>query len=162
MHQTLRPTKSTLFLSMKTSSINASASRRPTTTGGSTGDALHPLLQFTNRRIQAKVQSLISLPIEPNRYPSRSALEQLGLWDEIYNTFNKEGWKTLIDIWDPRYKELIVEFLALFMLDKKGIGYERPGVVQFRLGGRQFAMSISEFGVALGVYRESFLQKELY
>ena len=96
-----------------------------------TGENLYPLLQFTNRRTQVKVQSLLSLPIEPNHYPSRSALEQLGLWDEIYSTFNKEGWKTLIDIRDSGYKELIVEFLASFMLDKKGINYERPGVVQF-------------------------------
>ena len=55
-----------------------------------------------------------------------------------------------------------MEFLPSFVLDKKGIDYERLGVVQFWLGGCQFTMSISEFGVALGLYRESFLQTELY
>ena len=55
----------------------------------------------------------------------------------------------MIDIRDSNYSELMIEFLASFVMDKKGINYEQLGVVQFRLGGHQFAMSITEFGIAL-------------
>ena len=68
----------------------------------------------------------------------------------------------MIDIRDSGYTELTIEFLASFVMDKKGIDYERPGVVQFHLGGKQFAMSNSEFGVALGLYTESFTVIKLY
>ena len=68
----------------------------------------------------------------------------------------------MIDIRDSSYHKLMIEFLASFILDKKGIDYEQPGVVQFRLGGRQFAMSITEFRVALELYTESFTATELY
>ena len=42
----------------------------------------------------------------------------------------------MIDIRDSGYTELMIEFLASFVLDKKGIDYERPEVVQFYLGGQ--------------------------
>ena len=70
---------------------------------------------------------------------------------EMHERLNNEGWKNLVDIREPCYSELFIEFLASFSLDKKGIDYFKPGVINFRLGGKQFTMSISEFGVALGL-----------
>ena len=55
-----------------------------------------------------------------------------------------------------------MEFLASFSMDKKGIDYVKLGVIEFRLGCKDFAFSISEFGVALGLYRETFVGIELY
>ena len=63
---------------------------------------------------------------------------------------------------EPCYTKLLVEFLASFNLNKKGIDYEKLGVSQFCLGGKQFALSISEFGIALSLYRELFIMTELY
>ena len=68
----------------------------------------------------------------------------------------------MIDIRDPSYTELLVEFLTSLILDKKGIDYEKPKVVQFRLGGKQFSLFISEFRIALGLYREPFIAMKLY
>ena len=42
----------------------------------------------------------------------------------------------MIAIQDPCYFELLVEFLASFSLDKKGIDYAKLGVINFRLGGK--------------------------
>ena len=58
----------------------------------------------------------------------------------------------MITIRNPYYTELLVEFLTSFSMDKKGIDYAKPGVIKFRLGGKDFAFSISEFSVALGLY----------
>ena len=83
-----------------------------------------------------KVSTLKSLPIEPNRFLNRSDLEKLGLWDVINQRLNVEGWKNLVQIRDPCYSELFVEFLVSFSMNKKGIDYKKPGVINFRLGGK--------------------------
>ena len=62
----------------------------------------------------------------------------------INQRLKAEGWKNLTQIREPCYLELLIKFLATFSLDKKGIDYAKPGVINFHLGGKQFAMSISE------------------
>ena len=47
-------------------------------------------------------------------------------------------------------------------MDKKGIDYNKLEVIKFRLGGKDFSMSISEFGVALGIYSATFIETEWY
>ena len=49
-----------------------------------------------------------------------------------------------------------------FSLDKKGIDYAKPGTINFRLGGKQFSMSISEFRVALGLYSPTYVETDRY
>ena len=93
-----------------------------------------------------KVNTLKSLPIEPNRYLSQSDLEKLGLWGIITQRLNSEGWKNLTQIRDPCYLEIFIEFLASFSMDKKRIDYKKPGVINFRLGGKQFSLSIMSLG----------------
>ena len=68
-----------------------------------------------------KVNTLKTLPIDSNRFLKTSDLEKLGLWEIINQRLNVEGWKNLVQIRDPCYLELFVEFLASFSLDKKGI-----------------------------------------
>ena len=42
----------------------------------------------------------------------------------------------MIEIRDPCYSKLLVEFLASFSLDKKIIDDAKPGVINFRLGDK--------------------------
>ena len=68
----------------------------------------------------------------------------------------------MISIRDPYYHELLIKFLASFSLDKKGIDYAKSGVINFRLRGKQFMMSISEFGITLGLYSPTYVESERY
>ena len=54
----------------------------------------------------------------------------------IHGRLNTEGRKNLMEIRECRYAELFIEFLASFSLDKKGIDYEKPGFINFQLGGK--------------------------
>ena len=78
-----------------------------------------------------KVNTLKTLPIESNRFLKTSDLEKLGLWKIINQRLNVECWKNLVQIRDPYYSELFIEFLASFSLDKKGIDYAKPGTINF-------------------------------
>ena len=49
------------------------------TSSSSGASTLHSLLRFTNKRTQVKVNTLKTLPIEPNHYLSQSNLETLRL-----------------------------------------------------------------------------------
>ena len=69
----------------------------------------------------------MSLPIEPNRFPSQVDLEKLGLWKDIDRKLFNGKWTDMISIRDPYYHELFIEFLAFFFMDKKGINYKKRG-----------------------------------
>ena len=68
----------------------------------------------------------------------------------------------IIEIRDPCYSKLFVEFLTSFFMDKKGIDYARLGMIKFRLCGKDFSLSKFEFSMALGIYSATYVETELY
>ena len=137
----------------------------PQVGGQATGSfpPLHSCLVFRDGRYKAKVSNLLPLPIEPSRYPSQSALERLGVWDDISDRLTRGHWLDLLTVRDPCYRELLVEFLSSFRMDKKGlIDVFKPDIIRFRLGGTQFSFSISAFGVQLGLYSPTFVTTDEY
>ena len=48
--------------------------------------------------------------------------------------------------------KLFVEFFASFSMNKQGIDYAKKDVIKFRLGGKQFSMSISQFIMSVILY----------
>ena len=48
-------------------------------------------------------------------------------------------------------------------MDKAGlVDIFRPDVIRFRLGGVAFSMSITDFGVQMGIYSIKYVQTEEY
>ena len=84
----------------------------PPQVGSSSSGAssLHHLLWFMEKRIQTKVNTLLSLPMKPNKYPSQGDLEKLGVWQEIDKQFYNGDWTYMLSIRDLYYHKLFIEF----------------------------------------------------
>ena len=136
--------------------------RSRTVDAGSSSSSPHPLLVFTNPDQQVTFRALSSLSIEPNRYIDFDALEVIGIADEVRDLIENVGWGRFVDIREDVHYELLLEFLCTLDFQKEYISVLRPGVINFKLGGRRHQMSVAEFGVALGVYSEPYIRSTAY
>ncbi|KAK5811593.1 hypothetical protein PVK06_026941 [Gossypium arboreum] len=61
------------------------------------------------------------------------------------------------EIVEPTYLEFTLELCLTFHLQTVMINFDDPGMVQFCLGGLVRQLSIPEFGIALRLYTEEFM-----
>ncbi|KAK5772887.1 hypothetical protein PVK06_049189 [Gossypium arboreum] len=99
-------------------------------------------------------------PITTGRYIDWAALDQVQLADAIHALLSTDLWERFFAITKPTYLELTLELCSTFHLQVVMMNNDDPGTIHFRLGGLVRAMSVPEFGVALGLYTDDFMEEE--
>ncbi|PPS05687.1 hypothetical protein GOBAR_AA14959 [Gossypium barbadense] len=89
-----------------------------------------------------------------------AAVEQVQLADAIRALLSIDPWERFFAITEPTYVELTLELCSTFHLQVVMTNNDDSGTIHFRLGGLVRAMSVPEFGVALGLYTDEFIEKE--
>ncbi|KAL8260138.1 hypothetical protein R6Q59_028091 [Mikania micrantha] len=71
-------------------------------------------------------------------------------------------WRRLLDTTRPGYRELTIEFYSTFKFHDTGVGLHYARAMEFRLGGVDRSLSITQFARVMGIYSEEELQQPLY
>ncbi|KAJ9560730.1 LOW QUALITY PROTEIN: hypothetical protein OSB04_005890 [Centaurea solstitialis] len=63
------------------------------------------------------------------------------------------AWKAALDLHEPIYRELTLEFIATYSFDEdRGRESVRQSCITYRLGGRWFSQSLAQFAISLRLY----------
>lgn len=89
-----------------------------------------------------------------------AALEQVHLADSVWALFATALWDRFFDIIEPTYLEFTLELCSTFQLQTVMTEFDDPITVQFHLGGLVRQLSVPEFGVALGLYTDEFMEAD--
>ena len=80
-------------------------------------------------------------------------LTVVGLHEKILGMINNVRWENFVQIEEPVFHELFLEFLSIFTFNSSDpVDYTKKKVVFFQLGGRKFYLSLNEFIVHYGFY----------
>ena len=96
----------------------------------------HPLSQFGLGTQRERYQILSTLPIHPNYAFNLSELNKVGLGESVLHILRTSKWELFIQIDEPSYTELLLEFLATFSFEKKSVTFDKLNTVQFWLGNQ--------------------------
>ncbi|PPS01177.1 hypothetical protein GOBAR_AA19486 [Gossypium barbadense] len=89
-----------------------------------------------------------------------AALEQVHLADSVRALLATAPCDRFFDIIEPTYLEFTLELCSTFQLQTVMTVYDDLGTIQFRFGGLVRQLSVPEFGVALGLYTENFMEAD--
>ncbi|PPS05158.1 hypothetical protein GOBAR_AA15506 [Gossypium barbadense] len=90
---------------------------------------------------------------------SKATLEQIHLADAVRALLTTDSWGLLFEIIEPTYLEFTLELCLTFHLQTIMTNFNDPRTVQFLLGGLVRQLSVLEFGIALGLYTEEFMDE---
>ena len=77
--------------------------------------------------------------------------------------FTAIGWRPYLDIFCPAFVELTREFYATFEFELPSrFTLATPNVIRFRLMGREFNFSITEFNLAFGFITREYAETREY
>ena len=71
-------------------------------------------------------------------------------------------WDMFVQINEPSFRDLLLEFLATFSFEKHFATSDKPNTIQFRLGDNRFQLSLMEFSVHCGFYTPDFTTSPEY
>ena len=111
----------------------------------------HPLSQFGSGTQWERYQILSTLPIYPNYAFNLSELNKVGLGDSVLHILRTSKWELFVQIDEPSYTELLLEFLATFSFEKS-VTFDKPNTIQFRLGNQRFSLSLIELSIHCGFH----------
>ncbi|KAK5825282.1 hypothetical protein PVK06_020096 [Gossypium arboreum] len=120
----------------------------------------HPFLEFSQASQEELFQILCTQPLTIGRCIDWAAVEQVQLADAIYALLSIDPWERFFAIIEPTYLELILELCSTFHLQMVMTNNDDPSTIHFRLGGLVLAISVPEFGVALGLNIDEFMEEE--
>ncbi|KAL2515361.1 putative RNA-dependent RNA polymerase 1 [Forsythia ovata] len=87
----------------------------------------------------------------------------LNIETNVLELIDNIGWQNYFSIQYPAYIELVREFYTTFEFKKpEDFKLNSPRVVQFRLMGKEFNLSIIEFNVAFGFINEKYASTDEY
>ncbi|PPS18892.1 hypothetical protein GOBAR_AA01696 [Gossypium barbadense] len=152
-HDTQKPTKTAVLVSTK---------RKGATSSTATTEIRHPFLQFPLGPREELFQILRAGPLSVGQCIDWAALEQVHLADSVWALLATAPWDPFFDIIEPTYLEFTLELCSTFQLQMIMTDYDDLGTVQFRLGGLVRQLSVPEFGVALGLYTENFMEVDKF
>ncbi|PPS09387.1 hypothetical protein GOBAR_AA11256 [Gossypium barbadense] len=112
--------------------------------------------QYTG--VEELFQILRAQPLTTGRCIDWATVEQVQLADAIRALLSIDPWERFFAITEPTYLELTLELCYTFHLQLVITNNDDPGTIHFRLGGLVRAMSVPEFGVALGLYTDDRLK----
>ncbi|KAG8387554.1 hypothetical protein BUALT_Bualt02G0033400 [Buddleja alternifolia] len=118
---------------------------------------------FKSKVQQTRYYELCRYPIIPGKYVDYDALNALNICDEFVALVDGIGWGGYFHVKLPAFIELTREFYTTFKFNKtKDLTLTSPGVVKFRLMGKEFSYSINQFNVALGFVDNDYVQTDEY
>ncbi|PPR85320.1 hypothetical protein GOBAR_AA35371 [Gossypium barbadense] len=124
---------------------------------GPTRKIRHPFLQVPLGPQEKLYQILRARPLGVGRYIDCATLEQIQLADAIRALLTTDPWGLFFEIVEPTYLEFTLELCSTFHLQTVKTNFDDLGTVQFYLGGLVRQLSVLEFGIALGLYTEEFM-----
>ena len=65
-------------------------------------------------------------------------------------------WDMFVQINEPSFRDLLLEFLATFSFEKHSVTFDKPNTIQFRIGDHHFQLSLTKFSVHYGFYTLDF------
>ncbi|KAL2228807.1 UNVERIFIED_CONTAM: hypothetical protein Sindi_1860400 [Sesamum indicum] len=114
-------------------------------------EALSGPLKFTTRAEKDRYTLLSTRSILPWKIFSTDTLRTLHAVDSSALLIDNIGWKCFFDCTEHAYIELTREFYTTFeFTTPSSLTLDTPGVIKFRLMGRHFSMTLTEFNIALG------------
>lgn len=120
-------------------------------------------LTFTKKTETDRYRALCSKQIIPCKSIHHPTLEILGIKSDMVELIQNIGWESYFSITSPAYIELVREFYTTYEFVKPdNFTLSTPGVVRFRLLGRTFKFSITEFNLAFGFITEAFSHSDDY
>ncbi|KAG8378762.1 hypothetical protein BUALT_Bualt07G0018800 [Buddleja alternifolia] len=118
---------------------------------------------FKSKVQQKRYNELCRYPIIPSKCVDYDALNALNIRDEFVALVDGIGWSGYFHVKFPAFIELTREFYTTFKFNKtKDLTLTSPGVVKFRLMGKEFSYSINQFNVALGFVDNNYVQTDEY
>ncbi|KAK5846152.1 hypothetical protein PVK06_002423 [Gossypium arboreum] len=145
----------------KKTTVPASKKRKGAAlSSGPTAEIRHPFLQFPPGPQEELFQILRSRPLGVGRCIDWTSLEQIQLADAIWALLTTDLWGLFFEIIESTYLELTLELCSTFHLQVIMTEFDDPKMVQFYLSGLVRQLSIPEFGVALGLYIEKFMDDD--
>ncbi|KAL8223693.1 hypothetical protein R6Q57_019168 [Mikania cordata] len=129
----------------------------------------HPWLQFSQGTIErSRRDRLLRKEMGQQKAIDYDLLPELGQLERMTAIIGEDTpWSRLFDMtFAPQYRLTTVEFLSTFVFrpratDQLQADPDQPEV-SFRLCGLAYAMSLAEFGNALGLYTEEELEMPIY
>ncbi|KAL8231392.1 hypothetical protein R6Q57_001170 [Mikania cordata] len=129
----------------------------------------HPWLQFPQGTIACNRRDrLLRKEIGQQKAIDYDLLADIGQLERMTTIIGEDTpWSPLFEMtFAPQYRPITVEFLSTFVLtpraaDQAQADQQQPEV-SFRLCGDAYAMSLAEFGHALGLYTQEELQMPIY
>ncbi|KAG8370011.1 hypothetical protein BUALT_Bualt14G0073200 [Buddleja alternifolia] len=116
---------------------------------------------FKSKVQQTRYYELCRYPIIAGKYVDYDALNALNICDEFVALVDGIGWGGYFHVKLPAFIELTREFYTTFKFNKtKDLTLTSPGVVKFRLMGKEFSYSINQFNVALGFVDNDYVQTD--
>ena len=122
----------------------------------------HPLSQFGSGTQRERSQILSTLCIHLNYAFNLSELNKVGLGDSVLHILRISKWELFVQIDEPSYMELLLEFLATFSFEKKSVTFDKLNTVQFWLGNQRFSLSLTELSIHYGFYSPDFTSSPDY
>ena len=90
-------------------------------------------------------------------------MTELGIKDAVDKLIDNIGWDSYFRISCPAYIELCREFYTTYDYNKSvALTLSTPGVITFRLMGKDFKLSITDFNVAFGFISPEYAQTDEY
>ncbi|KAF7841257.1 vegetative cell wall protein gp1-like [Senna tora] len=115
-------------------------------------------LEFDELEHQSRYHTIRSLAIVQCKYLNPYTLDSLHLKNDVFLFADAIGWSAYFRIHCPIVVELVREFYSTFSFRMpKGSNLDTKDLIQFRLVGKHFSMSITQFNIASSAsYKDSF------
>ena len=94
------------------------------------------IIRFGHEGQRNKFEQLMARKFVPMKYLSASALQRLGLLNEVNIYVARLGWEAFIMMKHPTYIMPACEFLSSFEFD------ENDGMLNFRLGNQDYTIGL--------------------
>ena len=120
-------------------------------------------LAFATQQEKERYKDISTRKILPAKYIHYPTLEKLNVKDNFDSLIDKIGLRKFVDVDCLGYVELIREFYATFQFTMPNdFTLYTPDVIKFRLMGRNFSHSITDFNLALGFIDDDYSSSDAY
>lgn len=120
-------------------------------------------LTFTRAADQKRYENCCKRSIIPCKFIHFPTLDALKITDSVRDMFAAIGWSKYFTIQCPAFVELTREFYATFEFDlPHEYTVTTPNVVRFRLLGREFKQSLTDFNLAFGFIDRPYSESREY
>ncbi|KAL0445494.1 UNVERIFIED_CONTAM: hypothetical protein Slati_1677300 [Sesamum latifolium] len=110
---------------------------------------LHGHLQFWSQRHQERYSTIFQLTILWDKSLHRPSVVKLCIVDAVDALIQNSCWEFFCSIHYPIYIELVHDFYSTFEFTPPAHP-STPNAVEFRLSGRSFTLSVTDFNLAFG------------